>query len=137
MNLQESVQYRLVNDTSAHWLHLENIPLGHAFARLGNDHRLFGTTMFHQMHCLHAMSSALLDHSHPIYHRYHFEHCLNYLRQTILCEAIGSIEEGDFMAKNYDNSRVGDTMHCQDWSTLFDWLEGNLFDWLKMPGAGW
>lgn len=61
----------------------------------------------------------------------HYGHCLNYLRQTLLCDANGSLEEGDFIERDPEVDRVGDTMVCQDWEKLYKVMNENDEDYAR------
>lgn len=57
-------------------------PKGFGYARLGAEHRTFAVSMFHQLHCVRLMRSALSGNYGP-YARGHMQHCLNYIRQYV------------------------------------------------------
>lgn len=58
------------------------------FLYLGAEERPFGIALFHQLYCLQMIRAAISsrDTSTPV-HR-----CMNYIRQTILCEANPTLE---------------------------------------------
>jgi len=78
---------------------------GYLVREMDGEDEYFGVTMFHQLHCLQALRTALqvltaqvngtgsgiFPESHwP--HGSHYLHCLDYLRQTILCSADSTVE---------------------------------------------
>ncbi|OAX33564.1 hypothetical protein K503DRAFT_775475 [Rhizopogon vinicolor AM-OR11-026] len=64
------------------WSLLDHFPHGHGFVQLGPNGRIFGVSMFHQIHCLQIIWSALINGPNG-----HSGHCLNFLRQAILCNS--------------------------------------------------
>lgn len=102
------------------------IPKGGGFLRLGPKKRLFGLSMYHQMHCLVSIQEAIRGNT-PDEHAHH---CLNYMRQMILCDANPTLERtlpefGD-RADDLRTERV-----CRDWSKVWEMLEKNNYDWKK------
>lgn len=130
--LQETVHFPLAGPgADEDWATIVNNPEGFGWVRLGPDDRLFALVMFHQLHCLRQMQRAIADRNHPLANPHHIRHCINYLRQAFLCKADFSLESGDFMARNYSEGQMGDTMACEDWSVLYDYLESNYEDWKR------
>jgi len=107
------------------WDLLETLPRGYGRVRLGPDHRLFLISMFHQFHCLRAMEIRLRDRNSSYIDAEHYGHCLNYLRQTLLCDANDSLEEGDFIERNLEVDRIGDTAVCRDWEKVYAAMNEN------------
>jgi hypothetical protein len=109
------------------------IDSGHGRLRLGPAKHIFITTHYHQMHCLRVFQHALLgirsevDESHS--GAEHVNHCLDYLRQTILCTGNDSLEAGDFMARDWEMERLGGTLLCRDWDKLYKDMGTNFADW--------
>lgn len=132
MTLQETVHYSLnLSDpvSNAEWESIPDSIAGFGRTRLGPDYRLFVVTMHHQLHCLRYIQLALFDPTDPEANMGHVHHCLNYLRQTLLCEANESIEEGDFLERDFDKDRLGDTLICLDWESVYDDLDSRFEDW--------
>jgi hypothetical protein len=77
-----------------------------------------GVAMFHQMHCLQIVRSAIVqggaDH--------HTGHCLNLLRQTVLCASDTTLD-----ALNQGNATdgLGSVHVCRDWQKVYDFVEEN------------
>ncbi|KAH9929361.1 uncharacterized protein B0H18DRAFT_996757 [Fomitopsis serialis] len=132
MTLHESVHFTL-NGTdpviTAEWESLATHPDGFGRTRLGPDHRLFVMTFYHQLHCIWKFQQALVERNDPTASKHHVQHCLNYLRQTFLCEAADSVEEGDFMDRNFEQDRIGDTLVCRDWEKVYNVLDGAYAEW--------
>lgn len=129
MTLQESVHFNVnLSDTASNleWKSISLHPDGFGRTRLGPDHRIFVVTVFHQLHCLQILHSALdgnIDSTH------HIQHCLDYLRQTFLCEAADNLERGDFMRRDYARERVADTLTCRDWEKVYRALDEDAARW--------
>ncbi|KAK5997738.1 hypothetical protein PT974_00095 [Cladobotryum mycophilum] len=107
-----------------------------------NDQRHhFGISMFHQMHCLIMIRGAVQalyskleqagieipdveergEHSHADhFDSNHWLHCFDYLRQTLLCNADGTVERPRL---NTHGVGVVDGMgerKCRDWDALYE-----------------
>ncbi|KAI0259596.1 hypothetical protein BC834DRAFT_1045174, partial [Gloeopeniophorella convolvens] len=132
MTLHETMHFSLdANDTIAtdEWLAMRRYPGGNGFARFGPEKRIMLPVVIHQQHCLQVISVAFTVPGHPYAAPGHLQHCFNYLRQTLLCGALDTLEEGDFMEKNYETDRIGDTLVCEDWEQLFEVVDGNYKAW--------
>lgn len=118
------------------------MPDGYAYVRLGPQHRLFAVAMAHELHCLGALRSALVELEPGKDAEFgtveHSQHCLNYLRQWTLCnpdltlEPFDPLDEGrDYGA---DSERVGaGARHvCRDWSKVYEGMTENLKAYLGM-----
>lgn len=103
------------------------------------------------MHCVKMLQRALLPwgtdgdgeevEKEAVPH--HVRHCFDYLRQTLLCGAAGTVERGDFIkeAGRWFGSGVqgegeeerrlwrGDTLVCEDWGRAYEALDVNLREW--------
>ena len=62
---------------------------------------------------------AVLDKNDKIATPHHVNHCLQYLRQTMLCKAADTLENGDFMERNFETDRVGPEVMCVDWEAAY------------------
>ncbi|TFK68842.1 hypothetical protein BDN72DRAFT_841320 [Pluteus cervinus] len=132
MTLQESVRFELNTNNpllESEWGTITNYPKGWGRVHLGPDDRVFNVVFYHQLHCVRQLQRAILDRNNTIAPREHVGHCLNYLRQTFLCEANPSLEEGDFWERDYEVDRLGDTLVCKDWTKAYEELEKNFERW--------
>ncbi|KAK0484865.1 hypothetical protein IW261DRAFT_1459157 [Armillaria novae-zelandiae] len=104
--------------------------------RLGPENRVFTPVHYHEMHCVRILHIALLNPAHEGMPK-HVKHCLNYLRQWLLCEATDTVEKGDFLEIDYesDADRVGETRICQDWERVYADMDGNHERWLEFKKA--
>ena len=113
------------------WNNLVTAPKEAGRTRLGPDHRVFTMVFWHHFHCLWSIQRALNDPDDPYGGYEHLHHCFNYLRQTLLCQAADTLELGDFMERNFENDRVGDTMVCRDWEQVYTGLDENYQNWTE------
>ncbi|KZT41702.1 hypothetical protein SISSUDRAFT_1031038 [Sistotremastrum suecicum HHB10207 ss-3] len=84
--------------------------------------RLFGISMFHQLHCLDKIRSVLVSGSNPR----HAQHCMNYLRQSVLCRA-DTMLDPEF--KDGVAGGVGAVHVCRDWSAVYAYAQDNWELW--------
>jgi hypothetical protein len=79
------------------------------------------------------LQQALLDYNrdHPQVTYHHTHHCLNYLRQTLMCDPAHTLEIGDFLSVDYEKDRMGDTLACRDWGKANSVLEEYHEKWLQ------
>ncbi|OBZ67519.1 hypothetical protein A0H81_12741 [Grifola frondosa] len=134
MTLHESVHFAL-NLTDPierlEWLSLAIHPDDVGRPRLGPNYRVFVITFYHQLHCVWKFQQALADRNDPEASVHHVQHCLNYLRQTLLCQAADTLELGDFMQRDFEVERIGDTLVCQDWGKVYGVLDEAYAEWRK------
>ncbi|KAK0441336.1 hypothetical protein EV421DRAFT_2083128 [Armillaria borealis] len=90
---------------------------------LGPNHRMTILSWFHNIHCIAQIRAALINHDDEIATPEHFSHCLQYLRQTLLCGASDMLEKGDFMERSFTVDRVGSDLVCYDWEAALATLD--------------
>ncbi|OJA11477.1 hypothetical protein AZE42_09965 [Rhizopogon vesiculosus] len=102
------------------WSSLDHFPHGHGFVRLGPNGRIFGISMFHQIHCLQMIRSALINGPNG-----HSGHCLNFLRQAILCNSDITLDPllDDPARRSTDG--LGVPHSCRDWSQVYAYVVEN------------
>ena len=123
MTLQESVHYGgNGSDITAAY------PRGAGRAIMGPDNRELLVSFYHQLHCIGELQLGLFDRDSKEATPHHMKHCLDYLRQTILCDAQDTLEEGDFMRMNFKTQRIAGDVACWDWRLIYEDLE---HDWLQ------
>jgi hypothetical protein len=138
LTLHESVHFGLnASDPveADEWALYSSIPKGVGRTRLGPQQRVFVLTVSHQMHCLRRIHVAFANREDALASRGHVHHCLNYLRQTLLCQAPDMLERGDFMERDYAAERVGDTLICKDWERAFAVFDEKYDEWLAWREA--
>ncbi|KAG1866876.1 hypothetical protein F4604DRAFT_2022646 [Suillus subluteus] len=91
------------------WNLLHHFAEGHGFVR-----RLFGVSMFHQIHCLQMIRLALINGSND-----HSGHCFNFLRQAILCNSDTTLDPVYINGSMAGSDGLGVTHICRDWSQVY------------------
>ncbi|KAJ6583268.1 hypothetical protein B0H10DRAFT_1636999, partial [Mycena sp. CBHHK59/15] len=91
---------------------------GFGYVRLGNEHRAFAVAIFHQLHCVRLIHAGLTG-RYDAATRSHMHHCLNYIRQMILCSPDLTLEPADVLSRHFEVDRIGATHICSDWSALY------------------
>jgi hypothetical protein len=80
--------------------------------------------MFHQMHCLQMIRRAIVrgDMGH------HIHHCLNFLRQVVLCASDTTLNPLDYVD---GTDGLGVVHICRDWEKVYDFVEKNQLQYIK------
>ena len=110
------------------------LPRGGAVVHLGPDCRPFTVSMFHQLRCLNIVRAAIIK-SHDgdpldLQRRKLVDHCMNYLRQMILCRMDTTLEP--LRAIHTRGVAVWDITHvCKDWSMVYKEAERNYNEFLS------
>jgi hypothetical protein len=137
MSAEDTVHYALgENATSAEMGTM--FPSGGGFVYLGPERRPFGIALYHQLcevsvlqcivaraltgyrHCMSMIAIAYRNTSGRNL-SVHTEHCFDYIRQAILCEADITLEP-----VNEDGSiQIGSPRVCRDWGHVRNMIEDN------------
>jgi len=92
----------------------------------GGERKPFTFALFHQLRCLNVIRESLMARRHPPYtdpSRLAI-HCMNYIRQMVLCRGDLSMESARHPLG--PNTVVSDVTHvCRDWSVIWDEAERN------------
>ncbi|EJD06940.1 uncharacterized protein FOMMEDRAFT_76950, partial [Fomitiporia mediterranea MF3/22] len=105
-------------------------PNGFGFVRLGPERRILCVSMFHQLHCIEKMRRALDDPDDPIATIPHLQHCMNYIRQMLLCGADLTLEPEVYEEGN-DATGMGVMHTCHDWTAVYDTINDNYARWTE------
>ncbi|KZV85740.1 hypothetical protein EXIGLDRAFT_622690 [Exidia glandulosa HHB12029] len=103
------------------------LPSGGGIIHLGPNQRAFSISMFHQLRCLNIMGrdvSIRASTAAPRESTALEQHCMNYLRQMILCRSSIRLESGI----NIEGGRLvtsSVTHTCSDWSAVYSAAEAN------------
>ncbi len=128
--IEDTVHYH--PNASAEWHSLFPAGTG-GFVKLGPQNRLFGVSMFHQLHCLDKMRRAVVSVPSSEWESWHTQHCLNYVRQMLLCAANMRLEPVIMeKGKGKEGLKVdglGLEHRCRDWSVLRRAVEKNYERW--------
>ncbi|OCH93635.1 hypothetical protein OBBRIDRAFT_789996 [Obba rivulosa] len=126
LTVEESAHYPLLGpESDDEWLSLTTASYG--YVRLGPEDRLFALTMFHELHCLRVLNRAFGKAA--VATPEHIQHCLNYLRQGVLCSPDLTLEPGNFEDKDFEVERTGATHTCRDWEAVYSVLDDNYHQW--------
>ncbi|KAJ8090150.1 hypothetical protein PM082_018735 [Marasmius tenuissimus] len=131
LTIEESVHYSPFETqlSTKEWLY--NSPWGTGTYRGGSEHTLFFVAGFHDMHCLRHIHASLLNTHHKSKGWGHLQHCFNIVRQSILCQADMTLEEGDFTQRDFTKDRFGATHICRDWDAVYDEIGSNWVEWRR------
>ncbi|KIM90102.1 hypothetical protein PILCRDRAFT_811816 [Piloderma croceum F 1598] len=125
LTVEDSIYY--APNATAEWHSL--FPSGGGFVRLGPEYRLFGVSMFHQLHCLDKLRRAVVQEPPSEWERWHTQHCLNYVRQMFLCAASNRLEPVKDVTEGLKVDGLGLEHTCRDWSVLHGIAEKNFAEW--------
>lgn len=104
-------------------------PSTDGFVRLGPDHHLYGISMFHQLHCLQQFSAAVAKRPTMQMQWDHISHCMNYVRQAVLCAANTRLEPLKESPEGLKVDGLGLDHKCRDWTRLWEAAEENYKTW--------
>ncbi|KAH7924329.1 hypothetical protein BV22DRAFT_1013490, partial [Leucogyrophana mollusca] len=92
--------------------------------------RIFAAATHHSQHCLYKLAETLTRPK-PREHDAHLQHCLNYLRQNILCAADTTLEPPNWMDRRFEVERTAEVRPrtCEDWTVLRDFVDANHEEW--------
>ncbi|KAH7021010.1 uncharacterized protein B0I36DRAFT_434935 [Microdochium trichocladiopsis] len=99
-------------------------------------HKVYGVSMFHQLHCLNFLRFAyypetMADSMEPHEITAHRDHCLDYIRQAIMCAGDSTFEPLTVVGIN----GMGATHQCRNFERLFSWAYDHRSD--KKKGSGY
>ena len=142
MFLEESSHFLATHKTLPNWD--ASLPPDVGYVRLGPAHRIFAISMFHQLHCLHQIAIRLADmdpSDEPWFplpnwrvhgHLGHTQHCLNNIRQNILCAADETVEDGSWRCQNRGVVRTtGSGRECRNWASVDKYIRSNYDIWKR------
>jgi hypothetical protein len=89
-----------------------------------SDQGCTGIAMFHQMHCLQIIRTAIVEGEAD----HHVGHCLNLLRQTVLCTSDTTL---DALNSKLGTDGLGIVHVCRDWQKVYDFVEENQLRYLN------
>jgi Mycotoxin biosynthesis protein UstYa len=110
------------------------------FVRLGDDYRTFAVSMYHQLDCMAIFHSMLIRFTQSPGGSAHMHHCLNYLRQSILCSADDTQEPPLKVAELKNRGcALPFTRQCRDWTALYSFSSTNYLNFheFKARNGSW
>ncbi|OLN86564.1 hypothetical protein CCHL11_08510 [Colletotrichum chlorophyti] len=128
----------LSNATLSHWGTI--MPEGTGWKPV-SDEPFFTTSMTHQLHCIFMMGkiySALVSNKTellPSDHTTHYMHCVDYLRQAVMCSSDLALEP--HMATDTDDNGPGDGswngIHvCKDYGQVIKYIERQISEGVRV-----
>lgn len=140
--MDESSEFYPLNGTKA-W---HSMTPYRGWVRLGPRGRSFAVSMYHQLHCLDGIRSALVT-VHEASNKAspevvsifgHVDHCFNFLRQNLLCSADTTLEHETTRSWPDGTIEKGTTSdgvpnRCRDWSHVHRWVKDNNDQWKGIP----
>ncbi|KAF9479332.1 hypothetical protein BDN70DRAFT_984122, partial [Pholiota conissans] len=128
LQVEESVHFNYsTKEASKEWA--QGPPSGSGAFVLPEDHRAVFIATFHQYHCIETFAKELVDTNKT--HWDHLRHCLNFLRQIILCRPDLTLEEGDFAERDFTRDRLGAIHTCRNWENTRAVANENSLAWLS------
>ncbi|KAI1126938.1 hypothetical protein F5Y10DRAFT_266649 [Nemania abortiva] len=109
-------------------------PIGTTRSHKGKGPYMVEVAMFHQLHCLKSLRSQLWEFEGNLssndsdtskQRQNHFDHCLDYLRQVIMCH--GDLTPITFEWNEEVNGYLahhGDIAKCRNFERVFHWAQG-------------
>ncbi|PPQ94168.1 hypothetical protein CVT25_003753 [Psilocybe cyanescens] len=125
MNVENTVRYQLVKTGDDDWN--RSLPSGGGLIHLGENQEVYSISMFHQLRCLDIIRTEFINRMASDGEATPgalTQHCMNYLRQMVLCRANLRLES----CRNAHGPRisVADITHtCSDWSAVYAAAEEN------------
>ncbi|OCH88788.1 hypothetical protein OBBRIDRAFT_805131 [Obba rivulosa] len=104
-------------------------PASGGFVRLGPNNRLFGVSMYHQLHCLDEIRRAVTTTSRTNLEKWHVQHCLEHLRQMLLCASSMRLEPVKTIEGELGTDGLGLEHECRDWTRLHRLIDENFSRW--------
>ncbi|KAI0258111.1 hypothetical protein BC834DRAFT_121530 [Gloeopeniophorella convolvens] len=129
---ENDTEHYAVDHTVRSWTEWNTIrPPGNGHVFLGKGKLPYGVAMWHQIHCLAHIRANFIKGQMP---GIHLQHCFNYLREAILCNADTTLEEGGMSMRAASGvgtvaPRTHATHTCRDWRQVYDYLAAEYDKW--------
>ncbi|KIJ44342.1 hypothetical protein M422DRAFT_168394 [Sphaerobolus stellatus SS14] len=135
MTFENTVHYAFDSELGdAEWN--ATLPLGGTTLYLGPSSRPFTLSLFHQLRCINIIRKELQEYyannspTAEIGRPALVEHCMNYLRQMVLCSSDLHLES--VRAPKGNHLTVPDVTHkCRDWNPIYEAAENNYWEYKK------
>lgn len=100
-----------------------------------STHKVYGVSMFHQLHCLNFLRFAYypeaIEDMAPWDIAAHRDHCLDFIRQAIMCNGDSTFEPLTAVGIN----GMGAIHQCRNFERIFSWAYDHRSD--KINGSGY
>ncbi|KAK3313635.1 hypothetical protein B0H66DRAFT_606893 [Apodospora peruviana] len=112
-----------------------NLPASLPAPNNPDEAKVYGVSMFHQLHCLNFLRYAyypdtVVDFP-PDEVEFHRDHCLDYIRQALMCAGDFTLEPLTEVGIN----GMGATHKCRNYERMFSWAYEHRSD--KVKGSGY
>jgi hypothetical protein len=111
-----------------------DLETGHIDPTTDGSEAWFGLSVFHQLHCLRALRDLVREQKIGVPSRHwggpdHLEHCLNMIRQGIMCSADTTLEWPLYVKKGFGSdgpiTGEGITHECKNWDSVVNFAVTN------------
>ena len=120
MNIEPTKHYQLSgHNADAEWAALAP---NNEILYLGSHRQPFSISIFHQLRCLDIIRRDVAD-ALPQEESRLSGHCLNYMRQMVLCRTDLSVDP--IMGREHEPEVRAETNQCVDWRRVYQKLEEN------------
>jgi Mycotoxin biosynthesis protein UstYa len=120
MNIEPTKHYRLSgHDAGAEWAALAP---NNGIIHLRPQRRPYSISLFHQLRCLDIIRRDIVG-SLPPEGSKTSRHCLNYMRQMVLCRADLAVDP--VLGREFKADVRAETNQCVDWRRVYQELEKN------------
>ncbi|OCH85063.1 hypothetical protein OBBRIDRAFT_798552 [Obba rivulosa] len=124
MWFEESAHYDL--DSSIAGLEWGSLAPGSGVVHLGEHQAPYSLSMMHQLGCLDVVRDAVVHgiRNDTTREKELVQHCLNYLRQTVLCRGDTFLEPFHYFTED-DADITYDIYQCNDWGAVYRAVQAN------------
>lgn len=153
--LEPSTRYPPTPAALPRWL--ASLPRQLGYVRLGPRRRIFALSMSHAAHCVYLFARAIADgglaaaptgtwtgKGEGAPSEAHLQHCMNYVRQHVLCEADTTLEEPGWVESaeagawgTVGAAGVQRERACRDWRVVYDAVEEDYQRWMEYRVQNW
>jgi hypothetical protein len=130
MNIEPTKHYQLSGQAAdAEWAALAP---NNGILHLGPQRQPYSVSLFHQLRCLDIIRRDIVGVLPPEDSKLS-RHCLNYMRQMVLCRADLAVDP--VLGRGVDARVRPDTNQCVDWRRVYEELEKNQREYARWAGA--
>ncbi|KAF8466075.1 hypothetical protein DFH94DRAFT_348028 [Russula ochroleuca] len=130
MNIEPTKHYQLSGQNAdAEWAALAP---NDGILHLGLERQPYSVSLFHQLRCLDIIRRDIVG-SLPSEDSKLSRHCLNYMRQMVLCRADLAVDP--VLGRAHEARVRADTNQCVDWRRVYDELEKNQREYARWAAA--
>lgn len=122
MPVENSIRYQVdTKDGASEW---EALSPGKGMVHLGESRQPFSIAMFHQLRCLDTLRAGMARTAHPFNETGPAVteltgHCLNYMRQMLMCGADTTVDV------IFDRAVHPDRFTCNNWEAVYEAVRNN------------